>query len=230
MKRKKILALLLALALFGALAACGQNQNQTTGGESAMTNPAPKVTDANGKKYPVATITIGSVGSFKGGVVVAELYPEVAPNTVNNFISLAKENYFKGKVFHRAVPTFMIQGGSPKGDGTSIGFPYSIKGEFSSNGYAANNLSHTPGVLSLARTNDPDSAGCQFFIMHAESTFLDGQYAAFGQVTKGMDVVDRIATLPTMGEELVDKPVITGVTVETFGVNYAAPVTIPAVQ
>ncbi|MCL2299180.1 MAG: peptidylprolyl isomerase [Firmicutes bacterium] len=163
-----------------------------------------------------------------GGVIKAELYPDKAPNTVNNFISLANSGYFTGKVFHRAVRGFMIQGGSPNGDGTSIGFPYSIKGEFAGNGFAQNDLKHTPGVLSMARTNMPNSGSCQFFIMHGDAPHLDGQYAAFGKVISGMEVVDKIATSPVSGDSLINKPAIKSVTAELNGYAFTEPVTIPS--
>ena len=166
---------------------------------------------------PVVTITMEN-----GDVMKAELYPEIAPNTVNNFISLVKKGFYDGLIFHRVINGFMIQGGCP--DGTGMGGPgYSIKGEFAQNGIA-NNLAHTPGVLSMARAMHPNSGGSQFFIMHADGEFLDGQYAAFGMVTEGMDVVDRIAATKT---GLNDKPKadqrMKKVTVETFGVEYPEP-------
>jgi len=166
-----------------------------------------------------------------GGVIVAELYPDKAPNTVNNFISLANSGYFEGKVFHRAVSGFMIQGGSPNGTGSSAGFPYRIKGEFANNGFKKNDLKHTRGVLSMARTGVPDSAGCQFFVMHGPAPHLDGDYAGFGMVTAGMDVVDKIATSPVTGrynDELVTQPVIKSVTVELNGYKFKEPATLPA--
>ena len=130
-----------------------------------------------------------------GGVITAELYPEIAPNTVANFVTLVKNGFYDGLIFHRVIPGFMIQGGDPQG--TGMGGPgYSIKGEFSGNGFP-NNLKHTRGVLSMARAMNPNSAGSQFFIMHQDAPHLDGQYAAFGQVTEGMDVVDAIAAVPT---------------------------------
>jgi len=199
---KKILAVLLAaIAAAALLGACGKSEG---GGSSAM---------------PQVTITMAD-----GGVIKAELYPDKAPNTVNNFISLANSGYFEGKVFHRAVAGFMIQGGSPNGDGMSTGFPYSIKGEFSGNGFTQNDLLHTRGVLSMARTGMPDSAGCQFFIMHADAPHLDGQYAAFGKVTSGMDVVDKIATSPVSGDALITKPAIKSVTVDLNGYKFSEPV------
>jgi peptidyl-prolyl cis-trans isomerase B (cyclophilin B) len=166
---------------------------------------------------PVVTITMNS-----GDVIKAELYPETAPNTVNNFISLIKKGFYDGLIFHRVINGFMIQGGCPEGTGT--GDPgYSIKGEFSQNGFK-NDLKHEPGVLSMARTMIPDSAGSQFFIMHKNSPHLDGAYAAFGKVTEGMDAVNRIAECRT---DYSDKPlepqVMTSVTVETFGVDYPEP-------
>ena len=157
-----------------------------------------------------------------GGVIKAELYPEIAPNTVNNFVSLVKKGFYDGVVFHRVIPGFMIQGGDPQG--TGLGGPgYSIKGEFAGNGFK-NGLKHSRGVLSMARTMAPNSAGSQFFIMHEDAPHLDGQYAAFGKVTEGMDVVDGIANTAT---DYNDKPktaqVMKKVTVETFGVDYPEP-------
>lgn len=166
---------------------------------------------------PVVTIEMAN-----GDIIKAELYPHVAPNTVNNFISLVKKGYYDGLIFHRVIKGFMIQGGCPNGNG--MGGPgYSIKGEFSQNGFA-NDLSHTPGVLSMARSMAPNSAGSQFFIMHETSTYLDGQYAAFGMVTEGMDVVNKIATVKT---DWSDRPMreqkMKKVTVETFGEEYPEP-------
>ncbi len=157
-----------------------------------------------------------------GGVIKAELYPEIAPNTVNNFISLIKKNYYDGIIFHRVIKGFMIQGGCP--EGTGMGGPgYSIRGEFSGNGFK-NELKHTPGVLSMARTMFPDSAGSQFFIMHAESPHLDGEYAAFGKVTEGMDVVNGIAETATdWSDRPLEEQKIKSMTVETFGVDYPEP-------
>ena len=169
--------------------------------------------------HPVVTITMQD-----GGVIRAELYPETAPNTVNNFISLIKKGFYDGVIFHRVIPGFMIQGGDPTGTGTG-GPGYDIKGEFSRNGFT-NNLKHTAGVLSMARAMDPDSAGSQFFIMHEDAPHLDGQYAAFGKVTEGMDVVDRIANTRT---NFADKPledqVIGSMTVDTLGEEYPEPET-----
>ena len=158
-----------------------------------------------------------------GGVMKAELYPDIAPNTVNNFISLVKQGFYDGVIFHRVIPGFMIQGGDPKGVG--VGGPgYCIRGEFSANGFQ-NNLAHSRGVLSMARTMAPNSAGSQFFIMHEDSPHLDGQYAAFGKVIEGIEVVDKICSVRT---DYNDKPripqVMKKVTVETFGVDYPEPV------
>ena len=160
-----------------------------------------------------------------GKVFKAELYPEVAPNTVNNFLSLVRKGFYDGVIFHRVIAGFMIQGGDPKGIG--VGGPgYCIKGEFAANG-VKNDLKHTRGVLSMARTQVPDSAGSQFFVMHADADYLDGQYAAFGKVIKGMDVVDEIASTRT---DFRDKPLeeqkMKKVTAETFGVEYPEPVRI----
>ena len=171
---------------------------------------------------PIVTIEMED-----GGVIKAELYPEVAPNTVNNFISLVQKGFYDGVIFHRVIPGFMIQGGDPNGIG--IGGPgYSIKGEFTANGFQ-NDLKHTRGVLSMARTMIPDSAGSQFFIMHQDAPHLDRQYAAFGMVTEGMEVVDKIARTPR--NMMNDKPKVDQrmktVTVETFGVEYPEPETLP---
>ena len=160
-----------------------------------------------------------------GDIIKAELYPEIAPNTVNNFISLVKKGFYNGLHFHRVIAGFMIQGGCP--DGNGMGGPgYSIRGEFAQNGFD-NSLRHTPGVLSMARAMHPDSAGSQFFIMHKTSPHLDGAYAAFGKVTEGLDVVDKIAQTPT---DFRDRPmtpqVMKTVTVETFGTEYPDPETV----
>ena len=166
---------------------------------------------------PVVTITMDN-----GDVMKAELYPEIAPNTVNNFISLVKKGFYDGLIFHRVISGFMIQGGCP--DGTGMGGPgYSIKGEFSQNGFK-NDLKHTEGVLSMARAMDPNSAGSQFFIMHKTSPHLDGSYAAFGKLIEGMDVVNEIASVPT---DYMDRPIVgcvmKKVTVDTQGVDYPEP-------
>ncbi len=157
-----------------------------------------------------------------GDVFKAELYPEIAPNTVNNFISLVKKGYYDGLIFHRVISGFMIQGGDPTGTGSG-GPGYSIRGEFTSNGFK-NDLSHEKGVLSMARTMAPNSAGSQFFVMHEFSPHLNGQYAAFGKVIEGQDVVDRIATVRTdYNDRPREKQVMKKVTVETFGVDYPEP-------
>ncbi len=159
------------------------------------------------------------------GTIKVELYPDIAPNTVKNFISLVNKGFYDGLIFHRVIRGFMIQGGCPEGVGTG-GPGYSIKGEFSMNGFD-NNLKHTAGVISMARSQMPDSAGSQFFLMHEDSPHLDGQYAAFGKVTEGMDVVDAIAQCKTdyMDKPLEDK-VMNTVTVELFGEDYDEPETL----
>ncbi|MDI9476151.1 MAG: peptidylprolyl isomerase [Natronincolaceae bacterium] len=168
-------------------------------------------------KNPIVTITMESGKQMK-----AELYPNIAPNTVNNFISLINQGYYNGVIFHRVIPNFMIQGGDPSGTGTG-GPGYSIKGEFIGNGFK-NDLKHTKGVLSMARTMIPDSAGSQFFIMVADSPHLDGQYAAFGKVIEGIEVADEIVSVD---RNYSDKPNIDQrmeeVTVDTFGVEYSEP-------
>lgn len=166
---------------------------------------------------PIVTIKMNN-----GGIIKAELYPEVAPNTVANFISLIKKGFYNGLIFHRVIPGFMIQGGCPEGVGTG-GPGYGIKGEFTGNGFE-NNLLHDRGVLSMARAMNPNSAGSQFFIMVKKSPHLDGQYAAFGKVIEGMEVADGIVNTST---DHRDKPyedqVMETVTVDTFGVEYAEP-------
>lgn len=170
---------------------------------------------------PIVTIEMED-----GSVMKAELYPDIAPNTVNNFISLINKGFYDGVIFHRVINGFMLQGGDP--EGTGMGGPgYCIKGEFSHNGFQ-NDLKHTPGVLSMARTMAPDTAGSQFFIMHKTSPHLDGEYAAFGKVIEGMDVVNKIAEVRT---DWNDRPRVEQkmkkVTVETFGTAYPQPQTLP---
>ena len=166
---------------------------------------------------PIVTFVMESGDTFK-----AELYPDIAPQSVNNFISLISKGFYNGLIFHRVIPGFMIQGGDP--EGTGMGGPgYSIKGEFSSNGFK-NDLKHTKGVLSMARSMMPDSAGSQFFIMHETSPHLDGQYAAFGKITEGQEIVDAIAVTDTDYNDRPRTPqVMKTVTVETFGVEYPEP-------
>lgn len=166
---------------------------------------------------PIVTITMEN-----GGVIKAELYPEIAPNTVKNFVDLINRGFYDGLIFHRVIPGFMIQGGCPEGSG--MGGPgYSIKGEFTSNGFK-NNLKHTRGVLSMARAMHPDSAGSQFFIMTSDAPHLDGQYASFGKVIEGMEVADGIVNSKS---DMYDRPyedqVIKSVTVDTQGVNFEEP-------
>lgn len=167
---------------------------------------------------PIVTITMEN-----GDVMKAELYPSIAPNSVNNFISLVKKGFYDGLIFHRVIEGFMIQGGCP--NGTGMGGPgYTIPGEFAQNGFA-NDLKHTPGVLSMARAMHPDSAGSQFFLMHKASPHLDGAYAAFGKVTEGLEIVNKIAETPTdFRDRPLERQVIASMTVETFGEEYPEPV------
>ncbi|MDD7306748.1 MAG: peptidylprolyl isomerase [Peptoniphilaceae bacterium] len=172
------------------------------------------------KKNPIVTFEMKDGGVFK-----AELYPDVAPNTVNNFIFLIKSNFYDGLTFHRVIEGFMIQGGDP--EGTGMGGPgYSIKGEFRSNGFK-NDLKHQRGVLSMARSMRPDSAGSQFFVMHQDSPHLDGQYAAFGKVIEGMDVVDKIASQNTdFRDKPIEDQIMEKVSVETFDQDFDQPQTL----
>lgn len=166
---------------------------------------------------PIVTITMEN-----GDVMKAELYPEIAPNTVNNFISLVQKGYYDGLIFHRVIKGFMIQGGCP--NGTGMGGPgYSIRGEFTQNGFS-NPLKHDAGVLSMARTMMPNSAGSQFFIMHQPAPHLDGAYAAFGKIIEGMNIVDKIAAVPTNRADAPKTPQkIASMTVELFGETYPEP-------
>ena len=168
------------------------------------------------QKNPIVTLKIDD------NMVAIELYPDIAPNTVNNFISLVKAGFYNGKSFHRVIPGFMIQGGCP--NGTGMGGPgYAISGEFRSNGFN-NTLRHDRGVLSMARSQHPDSAGSQFFIMVANAPHLDGEYAAFGKVLEGMDVVDKIVSgARDQRDRPVDDVVISDATVDTFGIDYPEP-------
>lgn len=167
---------------------------------------------------PIITIEMET-----GKKIRVELYPEKAPNTVNNYLSLVNKGFYNGLIFHRVISGFMIQGGDPNGNGTG-GPGYRIPGEFAGNGFRANDLAHERGVISMARAGHPDSAGSQFFIMHEDADYLDGQYAAFGRVIEGMEVVDEIADIKT---DWHDRPyedqVMKSVTAETFGVEYAEP-------
>ena len=201
-RKKLVLGATLSIALL-SLVGCSATNNKSQG------------------ELPTATISIKDFGD-----VEVELYPEIAPNTVNNFISLANDGFYDGTTFHRVIKDFMIQGGDP--EGTGMGGPgYSIKGEFSSNGFE-NNLAHTEGVLSMARSFMPDSAGSQFFIMTGTSPHLDGEYAAFGKVTDGMDIVHEIENTETDDS---DRPIntvtIESVKVDTKGVKYDAPEKLP---
>jgi len=172
------------------------------------------------EQNPIVTFTMEN-----GDVMKAELYPSIAPNTVNNFISLVRKGFYDGLTFHRIISGFMIQGGDPEGSG--MGGPgYSIKGEFDGNGFK-NDLKHTKGVLSMARAQHPDSAGSQFFIMHNTAPHLDGSYAAFGKITEGLDIVDKIAEVSTDWNDRPRNPqIMRTVTVETFGMDYPEPETI----
>lgn len=169
------------------------------------------------KQNPMVTIELEN-----GKIIKAELYPEIAPNTVNNFIDLVKKGFYDGLIFHRVIKGFMIQGGCPEGFGTG-GPGYKIKGEFDINGFK-NMLVHDAGVLSMARSQSPNSAGSQFFIMHQQSSHLDGQYAAFGKVTEGMEIVNELAAVKTDSQDRPFEPIrIKHMRVELFGVDYPEP-------
>lgn len=188
MRRKvyQVLAILLTGVIF--LSGCSSNVPASNPG-----TPTPRPSESPASTNPEVTIEMES-----GGKIVIELYPDKAPNTVKNFVALVQDGFYDGLIFHRVIDGFMIQGGDPTGSGMG-GPDYSIKGEFSSNGFAENDLSHTPGVISMARSQAKDSAGCQFFICDSDgdATFLDGDYAAFGQVISGMEEVERISAVKT---------------------------------
>ena len=183
------------------------------------------VIQKNERKYPIMSNPIVTMTMENGDVMKVELYPDIAPNTVNNFISLVEKGFYDGLIFHRVIPGFMIQGGCP--DGTGMGGPgYSIRGEFSQNGFP-NGLKHEPGVISMARAMHPNSAGSQFFLMHETSPHLDGAYAAFGKITEGLEVVDKIANVPTgPNDRPVEPQVIKSMTVDTQGIAYPGPDTL----
>jgi peptidyl-prolyl cis-trans isomerase B (cyclophilin B) len=224
--RTKSAILLIMLCLVMVIAAgCGNkpnNNNASSNNGSSGSAPGEGAAPTEGVPSATASHPLVTIEMEDGDIIQAELYPEVAPNTVNNFISLIQKGFYDNTIFHRVIPDFMIQGGDP--DGTGMGGPgYSIAGEFSGNGFT-NNLLHTEGVLSMARSQAPDSAGSQFFIMDAAYPSLDGSYAAFGKVTEGIEAVKRIVSLPRDGSDRPDEPpVMKKVTVDTFGVTYPEP-------
>ncbi len=219
----KYLKLILVTLIMTSLVLVGcatskSNTNKTAENDTKSSSESSETNSSEANKsLPLATISVEGYG-----VIEAELYPEIAPNTVNNFIDLANKGFYNNLTFHRIIKDFMIQGGDPKGDGTG-GPGYSIEGEFTSNGFA-NSLKHTKGVLSMARSQDPNSAGSQFFIMTKEAPHLDGEYAAFGKVISGLDVLEKIENVKTSSN---DKPkedvVIKSITVDTKGITYKEP-------
>ena len=221
--RKRIIGTLLIIAIASmALIGCSASNKADTNAQSNSNNKEIYLSKETEKKTsdknPVATIEMDD-----GKIIKLELYPEIAPNTVRNFISLANSKFYDGLIFHRVISGFMIQGGDP--EGTGMGGPdYSIYGEFTNNEFE-NTLLHTKGVISMARSRDNNSAGSQFFIMHGDSPDLDGNYAAFGKVIEGMDVVDSIAQVETDNKDKPKKDMkIKSISVDTFGVNYNEPV------
>ncbi|WP_283591691.1 peptidylprolyl isomerase [uncultured Clostridium sp.] len=215
MRVKKTMSLLLVMILsFSLFIGCSKKEEPNNENNASTNTDTQETEKGKDDKNPVATIEMED-----GSKIKIELYPDAAPNTVRNFISLANSNFYDGLIFHRVIPDFMIQGGDP--EGTGIGGPgYSIKGEFSSNGFE-NNLNHDRGVISMARSQDKNSAGSQFFIMHKNSPHLDGEYAAFGKVIEGMEVIDKIAAVETDNQDKPKEDVkMKKVTVDTFGVEY----------
>ncbi len=224
MKNSKIgtilITALLAITLVGCKSSSNSGDKNTSSGNSDNASANEYLSKETEKKSddknPVATIEMED-----GEIIKIELYPETAPNTVRNFINLANSSFYDGLIFHRVKEGFMIQGGDPDGNGTG-GPDYSIYGEFSNNNFE-NTLSHERGVISMARSQNNNSAGSQFFIMHADDKGLDGEYAAFGKVVEGLDVVDSIATTKTKNEKPVKDAKIKSITVDTFGVDYKEP-------
>lgn len=219
--KKLQLALLVGVSLIlFAVTGCGTTTPNTSNATKPPANSSTPEINAGGaqsdSKNPIVTIAMES-----GEIIKVELYPNVAPNTVKNFISLVQKGFYNGTIFHRVIPQFMIQGGDPQGTGSG-GPGYSIKGEFTQNGFK-NTLKHERGVISMARSGAPDSAGSQFFIMVAAATSLDEKYAAFGKVLSGMDTVDKIVNSKTNKEKPVQNQVMKTVTVDTIGVNYGEP-------
>ena len=224
---KKFAFLLAFLMMLSAFAGCAKDDSGVNNQNNNETGGAAMLEKYKENGHPVAVIEMED-----GGTILVELYEDIAPNTVNNFISLANKGFYDGTIFHRVIQGFMIQGGDPKGNGTG-GPGYNIPGEFSNNNFN-NTISHTRGTISMGRRGSQfadymyyDTAGCQFFICDKDSTFLDGNYASFGRVLEGMDVVDRIAAVQ---KDYADKPledqVMKKVYVETFGKTYAEPVTL----
>ncbi|PXW86089.1 peptidyl-prolyl cis-trans isomerase B (cyclophilin B) [Streptohalobacillus salinus] len=221
MYNKKMLLISLGLLLF-ILVACQNTSDKESAETKQIETGEPKANETKEPtiaedKFPQVTITMET-----GEAIVFELYPNAAPNTVRNFISLIDQSYYDGLIFHRVIEDFMIHGGDPYGNG--LGGPdYSIRGEFSANGFD-NPIKHERGVISMARSQSPDSAGSQFFIVHKDSTHLDGQYAAFGKVIEGLDVIDRIAAVNTDNNDLpLDDEVMRSITVDKKGITYDTP-------
>lgn len=221
MKRLFIFMLTIAATLF-VLAACSNDTEEETNDEQ-VGESEPTIADnpnypADVTENPIVTITMNNDEK-----IVLELEPKVAPNTVANFISLVEDGFYDGLIFHRVIPGFMIQGGDPEGNGTG-GPGYAIAGEFASNGFD-NAITHERGVISMARSQSPDSAGSQFFIMAETSPHLDGEYAAFGRVIEGLEVVDAIVSVDRNGSDKPNEPqIMKTVTVDTKGYEYLAPV------
>lgn len=219
-KKFKLLVLLMLMISGSMLVGCGNNKKDESKeqGKNVEENNDKSTENKNDEKdLPTVTIEVKGFGTMKG-----ELYPNKAPNTVNNFIALANSGFYNGLTFHRIIPDFMIQGGDPDGVGTG-GPGYSIKGEFSSNGFD-NDIKHTEGILSMARSRDKDSAGSQFFIMTKTASHLDGEYAAFGKITEGIDVLHKIESVKRGANDKPEEPVvIESIKVDTKGIKYKEP-------
>lgn len=223
MKKRILSALLISIMATLILVGCNSSSKTSDSGSDNTEDKKDEVylsketEKKSTEKNPIATIEIED-----GGIIEVELYPEIAPNTVRNFIALSNDKFYNGLIFHRVMSGFMIQGGDPSGNGTG-GPEYSIYGEFSNNGFE-NNLEHQRGVISMARAEDKNSAGSQFFIMHKDSPNLNNDYAAFGKVINGIEEVDKIAAVKTKSDKPISDIKIKSITVDTFGVNYSDPV------
>lgn len=226
-KHKQSFILIFALVLIFVLSGCGTEKNGSSNGGELSPSPSPLEPSpkelSNKELYSKETNPVATIEMENGDQIQIELYPEIAPNTVENFISLANSGFYDGVIFHRVMAGFMIQGGDPMGNGAG-GPGYAIKGEFAINGFD-NPIKHTRGVISMGRRGNPayDTAGSQFFIVHKDSSHLDGEYAAFGEVVEGIEGVDNIAEIETVNDRPTVEQKIKTVTVDTKGVNYEAP-------
>ncbi|MEG1255672.1 peptidylprolyl isomerase [Clostridium sp.] len=223
MKKRILCTLLVSVAISLLLVGCSYSSKTSDNGSDSNLDVNDKIyLSKETEKKPTEENPVATIEMENGGIIKVELYPEIAPNTVRNFITLANNEFYNGLIFHRVISGFMIQGGDPTGNGTGD-CGYSIYGEFSKNNFS-NDILHERGVISMARGKDKNSAGSQFFIMHSDSPHLDGEYAAFGKVIEGIDEIDKIASSETKNDKPIADIKIKSITVDTFGVNYNTPV------